>query len=216
MAFDLYYQRYTGFYLENATDFARRSPDRPYIIRPDIRVYNMGVNAMYVWNWKKFSLRAAYIQSEIQKKNAGSFLISTSAAYYGVNADSALLPSEVRVSGLEDITYQKGNFYSFTVSPGYSYTFVHKEFYFNISLMAGIGPVYRDFSLETGERFSSTRVTLRFQARSAIGWNGPRYFGGISFIQDEYDLPLSAASFRYRLGHLRLFIGYRPNFQMKR
>lgn len=98
---DIYGQFYKGYYLNSKELVAR--PGGNYYHRPDVKVTLIGVSRYYIFNSKRFSYRAAFLQNEWQKKSAGTFLIG-GEAYYGVlNSDSALVPKSI-----EDKYSQKG------------------------------------------------------------------------------------------------------------
>jgi hypothetical protein len=69
---DVFRQRYDGFY------FTMPSRTAPSVIvkRPDIELTNTGVNGIYAFNKRRFSLKSAYNYSERQLKSGGSFLIT--------------------------------------------------------------------------------------------------------------------------------------------
>ena len=74
--FDAYYQDYEGFYLRDS---------KP--IEPNYRNLSMqqvGIEATYVWNGKRFSARAAFEQSELQVRSAGSFLFGNGVYWHRV------------------------------------------------------------------------------------------------------------------------------------
>ncbi|MEJ0055643.1 MAG: DUF4421 family protein [Bacteroidota bacterium] len=71
---DVFYQRYRGFYLEDAAKVI--AVNTPYPQRPDMVTDNFGVNGIYIFNKNKFSLRTAYNFAERQRKSAGSFLLA--------------------------------------------------------------------------------------------------------------------------------------------
>ena len=64
---DGYYQDYRGFFLERK--------NKEYILFPDLAVKRWGVEGTYVLRNKRFSMRAAFEQSEKQIKSAGSMLL---------------------------------------------------------------------------------------------------------------------------------------------
>ncbi|MGZ4079801.1 MAG: DUF4421 family protein, partial [Bacteroidia bacterium] len=66
---DVNYQNYKGFYIHNFEDF-----HSDLIIRPDISAVSFGVNTMFVYNYKKYSLRGAFSFTDVQRKSAGSFM----------------------------------------------------------------------------------------------------------------------------------------------
>jgi hypothetical protein len=79
-SFDLTGQFYSGYFL---TPKGNNAPDgAQYYIRPDMHVTILGLAAYRVFNYKKFSYRAAMVQNEYQQKSAGTLLVGAEA-YYG-------------------------------------------------------------------------------------------------------------------------------------
>lgn len=64
---DFFFQEYKGFYHEKE--------DQPITLYPDMKVFQMGGEVTYLLKGNRFSARAAFEQSELQLKNAGSFLL---------------------------------------------------------------------------------------------------------------------------------------------
>jgi len=209
---DAYLQYFKGFYLQNTKAFRAPIDGEPYIKRPDLQSLSFGLNVYRVFNWKKFSIRSAFIQSEIQKKSAGSFILGAGYSRHSFEADSAILPSNSRAPSLEE-SYVKGWFHAGLVSPGYAHTFVYKKhWYLNLSATIGVGGVYRSYTLENDQESRSIRGMLRFQGRAAAGYNSATVFAGVSSVFDRYDLTLSKADLKYRWGIVRVFLGYRPDW----
>ncbi len=71
---DFWANYYRGFYLSEFGQGLNEDPNKTRYIRPDIKMMNIGANTYYVFNYKKYANRAPYINMEIQKKSAASFL----------------------------------------------------------------------------------------------------------------------------------------------
>ncbi len=72
---DVLGQFYNGFYL---TPRGTGTTHGTYYQRPDIEVGAVGASAQYIFNYRKFSYRAAFLQNEWQKRTAGTFLLGQS------------------------------------------------------------------------------------------------------------------------------------------
>ena len=195
---DFAYQRYKGFFVQNATD--RR--------RPDLSLFNIHANLFYVFNHKKFSYRAAYNLSEYQKKSAGSFILSTYFSRFLVKADSAILsPDQSAVSAEGD--FVRGSFTTLAIMPGYAHTFVWKQLYINLAL--SLGPGYQWISYtpvdDANRSVSSFDALVNF--RSALGYNGKRFFGGISFFNQTLNAVIDDVEITSFSGNIKLFFGLR-------
>ena len=73
---DFYLQYYQGYYVQNPQEvFPEWGEGDDMYIRPDIKSASLGIGAMYIFNHKKFSYKSAFLQTAIQKKSAGSFMM---------------------------------------------------------------------------------------------------------------------------------------------
>ena len=71
---DLYLQFYTGYYIANPNKVIEGWPEKDtFPKREDIKVNTIGFNFQYIFNYKKYSYKAAFIQNEWQKKSAFSW-----------------------------------------------------------------------------------------------------------------------------------------------
>ena len=88
---DIFGQFYEGLYLRNTKDYAPEFPANFYL-RPDINIKLIGLNARKVLNGERFSYSAPFVQNQMQKKSAGSFLVGFKAIALFTTADSSFLP----------------------------------------------------------------------------------------------------------------------------
>jgi hypothetical protein len=129
-------QFYNGFYLP---DKGIRSTAGDFYTRPDVRVIALGGTLQYIVNNKRFSYRAAFIQNQLQKRSAGTFLVGMEVYTGRVAGDSSLVPSLLVV---EPVRIRAMNFIEIGPNVGYAYTWVYKEKFFlsgsaSVSLNAG-------------------------------------------------------------------------------
>jgi hypothetical protein len=90
VAGELFYQTYKGFYISSQ----ERTDGAHYII-PDMKTIAVGLSGYWIYNSKRFSIRAAFIQNERQKKSAGSLVIRPALLYYQVSSDLGIIPAEI-------------------------------------------------------------------------------------------------------------------------
>ena len=131
-----YIQNMKSFYISNFT-----SPTGEIYTNPDIDIWALGAAAYWVTNSKRFSIRAAYIQTERQKKSAGSFMLRSNFQYSQLNTKGGLLPQDF----IKDFTLDQNNnvkngyVFAMGVAPGYTYTLVFlKNFYLSGGMFAGV------------------------------------------------------------------------------
>ena len=113
IGFDFYYMSYSGFYIENYRSFpVFNTYKESYPQRPDMNTSSIGANLYYIFNHNKFSYRSGFVQNEIQKKSAGSFLLTASAGYYAISADSSLVPELLYRNDMFRSRLKEGHFTS--------------------------------------------------------------------------------------------------------
>lgn len=110
MIFDIFFQDYRGFYVEKDKD---ENPD----IYQQMSVKQIGMEATYLFNGKRFSSKAAFDLDEIQRHSAGSWLVGGGGYYYQLKG--------MERSGSEG-TYGLENF-QLGINGGYAYSWVMSE-----------------------------------------------------------------------------------------
>jgi len=207
-AAEIFAQYYKGFYI--------RSPEQPdgtkYTV-PDMMMFSVGVNAYWIYNYKRFSIRAAFINNERQKKSAGSLIIRPTFLFYSISSSNGIIPPELAESEhiKEYEVLRTGNFYALGLAPGYSYTFVFlKNFYINGAVFPGI--YWQNYSYQTTTH-SHTDFEFSFLvgARIALGYNSDAWFIGASLITGINDVPsiLGDSQFYYDVAQIRFWGGTR-------
>jgi hypothetical protein len=221
--FDVHYTRYNGFYLSNPGQVVPALSTPPYPIRSDLRSESIGGNFVFVFNHRKFSFRAAFIQTERQLKTAGSFLLQPTFNYIRFAGDSAL----TAVRGLSfngapaGLGLRSGISLSAGVNFGYARTLVmSKRFYGMMAVLPGITLGTHSYTLDDNEVRRSTRFNVRGHFRGAIGYNGERWFGGLASTVDLYDIRVTPdLALSYAVVRTQLFFGRRfelPKMEKKK
>jgi hypothetical protein len=203
------YQYYFGYQINNYTGIA--PVDYPETnLRGDIRTVSLGLSYTFAFNYDKFSLKASFIQNEIQRKSAGSFLIGAAFNMFNVVADSSIVPIEVQNNFNQNLFLRDLNSTSLAVNFGYMYTFVWKEhFYITASLIPGIGLNMGDYQNDTRQPYH-THAFLAFGTMNTIGYNSRKLFGGIMFVSDAYNTRIEKEQIIVNgHGKIRLFLGMR-------
>lgn len=204
---DAYYQKYNGFYVQ--------SPDvviptgQPFPQRPDLVTRNLGMSFAYIFNHEKFSLRAPYLFSERQKVSKGSFLLSYVLSSFTMEADSALIPSSRWNEWGAGASVNEVRFTSLGLAPGYSQTFVIKKFFLNMTL--ALGPAHYWVLYKEADRPAQNDIRIDFYSlgRVGIGYNGERFFSGISVTSQSRSLTYERTTFQNSISTVRLVAGFR-------
>ncbi len=184
---DVYAQWYNGFYMVNSSVLQDGSQDKIYL-RPDLRTRNFGINAQYVFNGRRFSLRSPFVQNEIQKKSAGSILAGVDIHTITVRADSSIVPLNMKRPEFFDSShFNRSNTYSLSVNGGYGYTYIFKKKYFvTAGFNVGVGINYmvtEDAGAAIRERGAG--LVYNTTMRLAAGYNSEQYFVGFYYIGQQ-------------------------------
>jgi len=215
---DVFAQIYKGHYLSDNDLIASRIRTKPYALRPDLQTQFYGVNGHYVFNHKRFSYRASFLQNEWQRQSAGSFLAGLNIHHIRVKGDSTIIPSEL-TSG--EPSFDKTSVSSVGLDGGYAHTFVWNEHWFaTLALMAGIGGHNTQFSMDGTDAIQSTfGLHLNSTIRLAVGYNSEKWFAGllyVNFLSRNYaewngmDLWQQTANGIYRFVLARRLVVSRP------
>lgn len=186
MTVDFYGQFYRGYYIDNPERiFPNWSDNNKTPVRPDIRTRNIGVDYHYIFNDRKFSFRAAYLQNEYQKKSAGSFLLGGNFMYVSIRADSSLIPGNLTDPRFfNGFDFDRTWILYATVSAGYAHTFVfRKHFFVTGALQGGLGLNYTILRSEANvEQQSKLGGQLNTTLRIAAGYNTDYYYAGFHYV----------------------------------
>jgi len=207
-ASELFFQQYKSFYISSP-----ERPDGTHYIIPDMKTLSIGISGYWIYNARRFSIRAAFIQNERQKKSAGSLLVRPSFLYYRISSDKGIIPEEIadlyHIPSANLIT--KGEFYSLGISPGYAYTFVFlKNFYLTAAVFPGIAAHFSSFTNEQ-DIYSDFEFAFQLSGRFALGYNSDKWFLGGSYQAGFNEIPdkLSNALFSYNVAQFRFWGGLR-------
>lgn len=215
---DFYLQRYKGFYLPNTNVIDYNNLGQVYI-RPDLLFVNFGTEIQYLFNWKKFTFRGAFLQNEIQLKSAGSPIIGAYIGNATIHADSSVIPANLKY----DLFFNDFKFYhtdtrNVTLSIGYGYTLVLPyHFFITAAASGGFGissTVLKSRTMATTSSFgSNVSGTLRF----GIGYNARRFFAGIHYVgtQSNITTPIIYARQVFGAGNFRISFAHRITLKNK-
>jgi Domain of unknown function (DUF4421) len=203
---DLLGQFYKGYYLHPKG--AGMGDQKNWYLRPDIKLFHLGIAIYGVRNWRRFSYRSAMWQNEWQKKSAGSFLWGLELYGGETRADSALVPSlmehDYKQKGLDRLWYIK-------LGPGigYAYTVViAKHFYLMGSITSTLSLSYfKEYAFtDSYEKFS---LKPDFIFRSSVGYNSARFQTGLLWVHQSNYFDGELGNNSVLTGNARLNFVYR-------
>ena len=205
--FDLYLNRYKGYFNDNPNDFVNWNKTYfPQI--NDLIVKSVGVSGLYILNHKKYSYKAAYKRTAVQHKNAGSFALGIYGNYDDVYTDYGFIPREFPDSIKNNFDLKEFDNFNLGISFGYMYTFViWKCIVLNIAAFPGVGFQYSNITKTNNQKFAKSRIAPQLKGTLALGYEHKNFYLGLSSsatlrVMDyfEYDIDLSTEEFRFYIG----------------
>lgn len=216
---DLYVLSYNGYYLASRSMLNNIPTSNVFPQRADLRTRNIGLNAQYIFNSKRFSFRSAFLQNEQQKKSSGSVLVGAGMHGISVKADSAIVPVDLKYgSYFGNSAFTRSNIISLALNIGYAHTLVIKKNYFiTAALVGGTGINYTmTEGYPGGHDADRLSVQLNGIIRLAGGYSSTNYFAGMHYINfiNRNNAPVKGTWQEFQTGNLRLTFAKR--FKLKK
>ena len=204
---DFFWQRYTGFYYERSWEPLKIADVHPQ--SPGLGVVNSGFSYTYIFNHRRFSIRSPYQFTEHQSRNSGSFLLGFIFSRFKIFNDTTIvLPGDQFYFG-EGVNATNLDVVNMSLMPGYSYNFVHKNYFLNVTLLSGPGHYWINYDPLNSPRRYDIDLNLSASFRAAIGFNGEKYFAGLSFQTQKNQAYYKETRFTKSSSSFRLVAGIR-------
>lgn len=152
---------------------------RLHLDRGVLRTKTLNVTGFYTFNYKRFSFPAAFSQSYIQKRSAGSWIAGFS--YQG----GTLKTTDKAPDEMPRLRFHVGHF---AIGGGYGYNLVlHRKWLMHLSVMPTV--VIGDFNNVTyndeKKKVHAPFPEMIFNERAAVVYNmGSKQFAGMSFLMN--------------------------------
>ncbi len=213
---DINYQNYKGFYIHNSADFNSLAPTlNEFILRPEINAEAFGVNTMFVYNHKKYSLRGAFSFTDVQRKSSASFM---TGLYHSRVVFSSQDSFFIKPPLTAFFSEQVNNINSLSiidvgVSAGYGYNIVYKRLILSSAFNLGLGAQKTNYKTIYNQSADlAMRAAYHINAKAAIRYDNVRFFVGLLASYDsnftwqpkEFNVPSY-------ISRTVLFVGYRFN-----
>lgn len=205
MEFNLsaYFNRFglEGYYQQSKTLSGTMSQgDASYHLDKGVlRLASVYLTGYYAFNHRRFSYPAAFTQSFLQKRSAGSWLVSFS--YQG----GSIKTTDKAPEELGTARIYVGNF---AIGGGYGYNLVAKKWLFHLSFQPNI-IIFNNNSYKWNDEKTSEAMhfpEMMFNTRAAIVYNiSPKYFVSSTFVMNstvfgDFDEYTEQWRWRARLG----------------
>ena len=218
---DLNVQNYRSFYTYNSSEFQIKGlvPDS-FNVRPDIKLFSFGINTMYVFKPRKYSLRGAFSFADVQRKSAGSFMAGVYHSYAELRGEDTTLVSYPFRDNFSDQvnTIKKLTSTTLGLSIGYGYTYVYKKIIFSNCLNVGMGGQTTNFYTIDDSHFKQPICSsVHVNAKSTLRYDDLRFFSGV-LATYENNYALSTTNFKTEnyMAKVMVFVGYRFNFNSRK
>ena len=183
-----------------------------------------GLNLYYIFNHRKFSYPAAYSQSTIQRKSAGSWMVGLGYTDHQLEVDWDKLSSVVderlnqqtaeeskaRIDSSLMFSTIKYSDISATVGYGYNWVFA-QNWLFNASLSLGVAYNHSRSDVEKSKfdfkNFNFKNFNLDGVGRFGIVWNNMKWYVGASTIIHTYNYKKDHFSTNNSFGSVNIYVG---------
>lgn len=204
---DFFYQKYNHFYIDDPN--VPIPPDDPFPQRSDISTRNLGVSGIYIFNDSKFSFKSAFNFAERQLKRSGSFLLIGTINSFKVSADSSIVSNPAQTQIGQEAEFKTLKHTTFSISPGYAYNLIYKDFFLNTTLFIGPAHNWIYFQREDGSEKNDTNINAFVAFRIGIGYNSDKFFAGLNFVTQSRSAVFENIRFTNSTSTFRLLVGYR-------
>jgi len=173
---------YSSFYLQNSKEvFLDPKYQTEYYIRPDISSLSFGVSNLYIFNHKRFSYKAAFVSTAIQKKSAGSLYLGPQLILFSISADSSFFPKNSTFNEFPSMT----SFSRISIGAlgGYAYNFIiAKQFYISASLGTAFSIGRQAYVVDDDSYLLRYVPSFDILPRIAFGFSNEKYYAGFSTV----------------------------------
>jgi hypothetical protein len=214
---DVNYQNYKSFYVSNSNEFFPSRKDDTVIIRPDIHVISFGVNTMYIYNYKKYSLRGAFSFTDTQRKSASSFMTGIYHSHVVFSStDSSFFKYPLIDYFSDELTaINRLSIITIGINAGYGYTYVHKKIIFSNAVNVGLGGQKINYKyIDNSAHSQPLNLSASVNAKAALRYDNLKFFVGVLAAYDN-NFTFKSKSFNTEtyISKIVFFVGYR--FQSK-
>ena len=205
--FDGFLNSYKGYYNKNPEDFVEWNKNYfPQL--PDLKVSAIGASGLYIFNYKKYSYKAAYKRTAVQHKSAGSFALGIYGNFDDVNSSNGFIPEDFPDSVKNNFDLKGFSNLAVGISFGYMYTFVlWKNVFLNLAAFPGVGIQRSNLTTLEGEVINSSKIGEQIKGTVALGYEHKSFYLGITgsatlriLGYNDYDIDLSTEQFRFFIG----------------
>lgn len=204
------YRQLTGYYDNNTPNYVPHTDS--LLVRPDVRYKNIGVNGIYNFSWRKYSLNAPLTYHDRQLKSRIGLLLKAGVNYTTISSSDSSLLSSVQTNQFTSFDDVRAiNAILAKAGPGIGITIVlFKRIYFAANGFIMGNFINYTYQIEgSSERDWSTNANIYTETNIGFGYNSKRLFVGFSANGDLNIMRIRDASIRTYFATTLITAGYR-------
>lgn len=209
---DCHWMTYQGYYVANPGDFISGWQNgMKYPLCNDLIYNSVSVSVLKVWNSTRFSYKAIFSNTEIQKKNAGTFLHGAYILLSSFSHPDDIIPDEINNMADSSLHYKNMSFTNIGGWFGYAHTFIIKnKFYISFSIIPGLGLQFaKGEHVYSSPSIQSKNLSIRGQFKMSAGFIGESYYWGIQGMTESFNYTSKSQMLLFEYGQFNLFAGKR-------
>lgn len=207
---EVFYQIYSGYYLENTSDVLPAGSQTGYLKYPDLETKNFGISATWVIDPKSYSTAAAFDQSVQQTGSGGTWLLNLAISQNGFsNSNKTLIPTALtgKYGEFENVT--SGRMTNFGLGGGGAYTQTfYEKFYLSGMFVLDLAYNYLLYE-KSNQDMSETSLGTVSHLKIGTGYNGDKFISGLSLAGDVNQFNIEKVSTSFSTYEINLFFGTR-------
>ena len=186
-----------------------------------------GLNLYYIFNHNKFSYPAAFSQSTIQRKSAGSPLLGIGFSMHTIDVDW----NKLELLMQQTFPYQHTNlidesmkvktveYTDFSITGGYAYNWAFARNWL-LSSSLSVGIAYKSTQTNIKDENKNNKLISSHQfntdgiLRLGLVWNNMKYYAGASAVFYGYNYSKEQVSINNVFGNINIYVGF--NFNRKK
>ncbi len=206
---DLFFQSYKSFYSES---YYVTNDNQKVYLRPDIELKQLGGSMFRIVKSDKFSPKAAFSASEIQKKSTGTWVFGGKFNIFLLSTDSSFTSTLLDTIFKNDFRFKSFNTLMIGVQGGYLYNLKVKNWIFHFSLITGLANQFQNKELtsQPDKYYAHSTTGFTINVRLAATYSKNRFYFIFAAISDDYKYPLSnQILLSHQFGRIDIMFGYR-------
>ena len=201
------FHRYRGFnvHLVGALDADLPTIDEDPLFREQLITKKVQLSVAYLPGGNRISLRSPYNQGDRQQKSTGSLILSGAGTFFSVRDPEDVI--SWRPPDLNESPLTRVKVYALSSKLGYVANLVYRSWFVHLFLTTGLD--WQQTYYRQARRENTFSVEPTYDARSGLGYDSGRFYGGLYGSLDYHQFNAGDWQFQGTSGQLRLFFGIR-------